>query len=102
MNVKDINNSILAFFIKQGLPDIQNKQHACYLFIISDLNNEKKQKFDKLMCEFVRVFGPIVDSLIHNIEQLEGEEKDDYIRVIEAIWFGDKRIQSEITSIFNI
>lgn len=99
--IQNINDKFSTFFIQNACHGASLLDEAPFgeLYESLGLSVEECEKFDKVVSAFVKVFGPVIDSLGMEIDDEEGRKNSD--RAINAIWRGDRQTQRNVRSILN-
>ena len=103
MTIKNINTVVTTFFIERGeLPSSEGATKTLHCDVERALPEEINfELFDEIMYDFVKAFGPVMDSLIHNMDQLEDEDKTNCERAVKAMWNGDADTQERLSKLFK-
>jgi hypothetical protein len=101
MNVQNINSAVHTFFIDGGeLPAKGCNISSEYEVLRRTLSGESNFKlFDEIIFDFVKAFGPVMGSLIDNIDQLQDNDRVNCERAIKALWNGDSDTQHRVTKL---
>ena len=91
ISLKNINSVITDYLVENGIPDQTTQRwKECVQEI------EKKDVFDKIVNDFVKIFGPVIETLCHGVDTLDKNAKQDRDRVIKSLWVGDVGTQESI------
>lgn len=104
MTIKNINSSTTAFFIERGelSSSLCYDDHSTlYEAMKEPMQIEQFESFYEIIIDFIKAFGPVMDSLIHNLDQLEGEDKANCERAVKALWNGDAETQNRLSKLFK-
>ena len=102
MTIKNINTAVTGFLIEHGeIPSSHAGHETLYNGVKSTLpeGTDHFTSFYEIMCDFINAFGPVMDSLIHNLDQLEEEDRVNCERAIKALWNGDDDTQNRLSKL---